>query len=135
MVISIDYENNIKEGLKAYRVEYIAAFKKMIKEEVGYIAQRFKWDMESGRKTGRTYPKSNGKGTYQASAPGETPAVDTGNLMRSIKIRSAEGGFEVTASTNTSYVTHLINSGRVFFKPFYEQRRNGLAQRVARGDF
>ena len=135
MVISIDYENHIAKYLQEYRVSYISSFKKMLKEEVKYIAERFKQDMKGGIKTGRIYPKSNGSGTYRASSPGETPAVDTGNLFRSVKTTSSEGGFSVTAKTNTSYVSDLIKSGRVFFKPFYQQRKSGLAQRVMRGEF
>ncbi len=49
-----------------------------------------------GPKTGRMY------GNHQASAPGEAPATDSGDLARSIKVRKGEeeGSWYVTAGTD-----------------------------------
>lgn len=137
MVVSFDinYENTIKQGLKQFRVEYIAAFKQMIRREVIEVSKALKHDMQFGSKTGRMYPKSDGSGSYRASAKGETPAVDTGNLLRSITVHSKLGGMEVTAKTNTRYVSDLIELGREFFSPFYMRRKPMLARKLSTGEF
>lgn len=44
-------------------------------------------------KTGRKYKR--GRKTHQASAPGETPAVDTGELARSIVYEIRRNGLEI----------------------------------------
>ena len=39
-------------------------------------------DVLSGERSGRIYRKRNSRSTYRASAPGEPPASDSGNLRR-----------------------------------------------------
>lgn len=46
--------------------------------------------IKSPPKTGRVYSKGGGR-THRASAPGESPAEDTGTLSRSIKVRGRKG--------------------------------------------
>lgn len=132
---NIQYENTIRDGLAKFRADYLAAFKQMIKVEVIEISRALKHDMQFGAKSGRLYPKSDGTGTYRASAKGETPAVDTGNLLRSIYVYTKLGGMEVTAKTNTRYVSDLIELGREFFSPFYMRRKPMLAAKLKAGNF
>ncbi len=49
------------------------------------IQNRAITSLQRGAKTGRVYDKGNGI-THQASAPGEPPASDTGNLARRIDV-------------------------------------------------
>lgn len=46
--------------------------------------------IKSPPKTGRVYSRSGGR-THRASAPGESPAEDTGALSRSIRVRGRKG--------------------------------------------
>lgn len=56
--------------------------------------------VHKGPKSGHMY------GDHQASAPGEAPASDTGDLARSIKVRKGEDGtYYVVASA--SYASYL----------------------------
>jgi hypothetical protein len=43
--------------------------------------------IQSGSKTGRTYKRYNPTRTHRASAPGEAPASDTGNLVSNIMVQ------------------------------------------------
>lgn len=54
-----------------------------------------------GAKSGRIY------GSHQASAPGEAPAVDTGNLVNSIVTEAKPGSLTATVSTAVEYAPHL----------------------------
>jgi phage gpG-like protein len=51
-----------------------------------------------GPKSGRVYTRSGG--VHQASAPGEAPAVDTGNLINSLQV-------EVRAQTSAAVYTNV----------------------------
>ena len=42
--------------------------------------------IQTGMKSGRIYEKYNPRRTHRASAPGEAPASDTGNLVRNIRV-------------------------------------------------
>jgi HK97 gp10 family phage protein len=54
-----------------------------------------------GGKSGAVY------GRHQASAPGEPPAIDTGNLINSIRHEAEDGGFTQVISANAEYAQHL----------------------------
>ena len=43
--------------------------------------------IQSGPKSGRIYEKYNPRRTHRASAPGQAPASDTGNLVRNIVVK------------------------------------------------
>jgi phage gpG-like protein len=55
-------------------------------------------------KSGRRYRR--GGGMHQASAPGEAPAVDLGQLINSIQIRD-ESDLTSVVGTNVEYATAL----------------------------
>ena len=79
-----------------------------------------------GQRSGRIYKKPGG-GTYQASAPGEAPAVRTGNLRLSwsaeLEIEgSLQGDIKVGAQliSNTEYAQYL-EFGKRSPRPFVEK--------------
>lgn len=55
----------------------------------------------SGSRTGRTYLVPGTNRTYTASAPGEPPAVMTGQLRTSIQFRVKEGGRTVSGEVGS----------------------------------
>lgn len=76
---------------------------------VGKDAEKaFKKGMRS-RKSGRVYSGRSGR-RIRASAPGEYPAIDTGDLERSIKVRQRKRS--VTIGTNTFYAKFLREGTR-----------------------
>ena len=91
--------------------------------------------MKYGAKSGRLYPKSDGSSFYRASAPGETPAVDTGNLYRSVKVRSSNMGMKKVVTTGTDYVGDLMKMNRIFFQDEYNKRVRKFRAQVRKGGF
>lgn len=87
-----------------------------------------KADLLSRPGTGRIYPRGNGK-THQASAPGEPPAPDTGDLRRKTQ---ADQKVEVTADAvtgrivaNTEYASGLERgTERVAARPYLSTLRD-----------
>lgn len=126
-------------AMRAYlfdrQLKFVAWYKRFLAIQIKLLARDLKRDMQTGTKTGRWYLKAQGNGMYRASAKGETPAVDTGKLLRSVRIQKHDGGLTVTATTGTDYVQHLISLKRAFFKPFYEARASGILQGLKQGGF
>lgn len=73
-------------------------------------------DSMSGSKSGRIY-NVQGK-RHQASAPGEPPARDTGNLARSISV-TKQGNAHYIIGVGAEYAIPLeFGSGRIAARPF-----------------
>lgn len=98
-----------------------------------------------GPKTGRVYRSKHRKGAlHQASAPGEFPAADIGELHQGITNVEASSGdtirFEVGSNAPHGPMLELGTSKmepRPFMKPAYDQNigevRNDVRQAVRRG--
>jgi len=73
-------------------------------------------------KTGRVYKSKHRKGaTHQASAPGEYPAADSGELHQSITHTDASGGdrLRYEIGTNTPHGTYLeLGTSKMAPRPF-----------------
>jgi HK97 gp10 family phage protein len=61
--------------------------------------------IQRGAKTGEVYDKTTPRRTHRASAPGQSPATDTGRLVNSL--RSDVSGKTATVSANTTYAAAL----------------------------
>jgi HK97 gp10 family phage protein len=71
--------------------------------------------VQKGPKTGRTY------GDHQASAPGEPPATDTGNLVRNIGFEVDKDKMTATVASRAPYSAALefgTNDGKILPRPF-----------------
>lgn len=74
-------------------------------------------------KHGRVYPKSDGSGTYRASAWGEAPAVDTGTLIRSLGQKLMQRGQLSSIGTDVDYGQWLESPSslnRPFAQPAFD---------------
>ncbi len=82
--IAIEIENkelkNIDRLTKKGHDRLVAALNRIVSDTADKIVKETQKDMLVGLKTGRVY------GTHQASAPGETPAVVTGRLMKGFDV-------------------------------------------------
>jgi HK97 gp10 family phage protein len=78
------------------------------------IMNRAKARIQSGSKTGRKYKR--GAVTHQASAPGESPATDTGKLVSSGEWAVDEGSLWVTVAFSAFYA-RLLEWGTRFIRP------------------
>lgn len=96
------------------------------------IEGKMKMAIMDTRKTGRIY--RFGKVIHQASAPGEPPATDTGNLVNSInseKVRQMLHRVNVHAEYGPylEYGTSRM-SPRPFLNPAFEDEREAFKRRV-----
>lgn len=89
--------------------------------------------IQRGSKTGRIYRKYNPKRTHQASAPGESPATDTGGLVSSGFHEIETGGLIVNIGFAKLYAA-MLEFGtrrmrpRPFMKPALDENRSRLSK-------
>ena len=82
--------------LVSFLREVSTAIDAQIKARAYAAAQLIRTEMLnllSGQREGRTYRVPGTQRTYQASRPGEPPAVMLGDLRRSVKAENVESGF------------------------------------------
>ena len=73
--------------------------------------------IQGGAKSGRTYEKYNPRRTHKASAPGQAPASDTGNLVSNI--RSISDGKNTLVESRASYSKFLeFGTSKLLPRPF-----------------
>ena len=90
--------------------------------------------IQTGPKSGRVYQKYNPRRTHQASAPGQAPASDTGNLVSQIIVRPKNPD-EVAVESNALYSSFLeFGTSKMLARPFLfpatEKSRPKIAQAV-----
>ena len=85
-------------------------------------------------KTGRVYEMYNPRRTHTASAPGESPASDTGNLVRNIKVKQKSKN--VIAVESTADYSAFLEYGtskmqaRPFLFPAFEKSKPKITKVV-----
>jgi phage gpG-like protein len=97
--------------------------------------------IQRGPKTGRIYPPVEGvRGMpHQASAPGQPPATDSGNLANSITFEKEPGSRPIySVGTDEAYGAYLEFgtmriAERPWLRPAVRAAVKGLARRVADG--
>ena len=90
--------------------------------------------IQSGAKSGIVYEKYNPRRTHRASAPGQAPASDTGNLVSKITIRQ-DGKDKTNVESNADYSAFLEYGTskmepRPFMFPAFEKSRKPIEQAV-----
>ena len=90
--------------------------------------------IQTGPKSGRIYERYNPRRTHQASAPGQAPASDTGNLVSQIIVRPKNPD-EVAVESNALYSSFLeFGTSKMLARPFLfpatEKSRMKIAQAV-----
>ena len=90
--------------------------------------------IQSGPKSGRIYEKYNPRRTHRASAPGQAPASDTGNLVRNIVVKQ-ENPDLVKVESNATYSSFFeFGTSKMLARPFLfpatERSRKKIAQAV-----
>ena len=90
--------------------------------------------IQTGPKSGRVYQKYNPRRTHTASAPGEAPASDTGNLVSQIMVRQ-ETRDNVVVESNALYSSFLeFGTSKMLPRPFLfpatERSRPKITQAV-----
>lgn len=92
----------------------------------------------SGKRTGRVYRVPGTNRTYTASAPGEPPAVMTGQLRNSIQFRvkggrtvSGEVGSELRKAVELEFGTKKIEP-RPFLRPTFQEELPKIKEILSR---
>jgi hypothetical protein len=103
-----------------------------VRQSAAEVEARAKIAIQIGPKSGRVYKR--GRRIHQASAPGEAPATDTGNLVNSIQARP-RGQFTAEVAAGAEYAEKLELGGarvapRPFLSPALEAERERFAARV-----
>ena len=74
--------------------------------------------IQTGAKSGRIYEKYNPRRTHRASAPGQAPASDTGNLVRNIAVKM-ESRDQVAVVSSAPYSQFLeFSTSKMLPRPF-----------------
>ena len=98
-----------------------------------YTAEAFmKQEIMSGEKSGRIYTRKSS--VHQASAPGESPANDLGDLVNSISTEIGDKSAEITVDGGSAayleFGTHDIEP-RPFAMPAAEEAEAGIERDLA----
>lgn len=84
----------------------------------------------TGSRTGRTY--TFGNVTHQASAPGEPPAVDTGNLKNSLRVLEVTDE-RASFGTSADYAAYLEFGTRYMeARPYLRPAADNSVEEIAR---
>lgn len=87
----------------------------------------------SGNRTGRTYRVPGTQVTYTASAPGEAPAVQTGQLRNSVRDRVYSEGKSVKGEVGTELMKGLWlekGTSKMAPRPWLERSFDNSLERV-----
>tara|TARA_Y100000004_G_scaffold121708_1_gene136859 strand:- start:2316 stop:2744 length:429 start_codon:yes stop_codon:yes gene_type:complete len=109
-MISVQIINNIPKGVKEADKVITRNAIRHVNRVANYFNRQIRLGMRNTPKTGREYPRQQGKKTHIASSAGNPPAIDTGRLVNSILTRPATAfGRNPIAkvSTNVEYAERL----------------------------
>ena len=84
--IKVTNINKVLASFKKLNVTMLPDLQEVIKGGAQTIRTEAINLIQKGAKSGITYKKYNPSRTHTASAPGQAPASDTGNLVRNIKV-------------------------------------------------
>ena len=120
--IKIEFKRNLNKVIDA--LDSIAG--QRMTEACIHVQNKTKEKL-SGKRTGRVYRVPGTKKTYVASAPGEPPAVMTGQLRTSIKYRivgdmkvTGEVGSELKKAPMLEFGTRKM-AARPFLRPTFQE--------------
>ena len=119
MRISIQIKN-INEALKKFdtlKKDLQEPFREVIQGGAQLIRGEAIKDIQTGVKSGRIYEKYNPRRTHKASAPGQAPASDTGNLVS--QIMSVADGKDTLVESRAEYSKFLeFGTSKMLPRPF-----------------
>jgi len=126
---------NIKKvlgQLKRLNKELEPDFREIIKGGAQQIRGEAIKSIQSGAKSGIVYEKYNPRRTHRASAPGEAPASDTGNLVSKIMVRQITKD-KVAVESNAHYSAYLEYGTsrmqpRPYMLPAFEKSKRPIQQ-------
>ena len=124
---------NIDKVLKAFRTmgkDMKPELQEVIKGGAQLIRGEAVKSIQTGPKSGRVYQRYNPTRTHKASAPGEAPASDTGNLVRNIRVNQKSQNI-ITVESRAHYSKFLEDGtskmqARPFLFPAYKMSQGKI---------
>ena len=128
---------NINEALKKFdtlKKDLETPFREVIAGGAQLIRGQAIRSIQTGPKSGRIYEKYNPRRTHRASAPGQAPASDTGNLVSQIRVRE-ENKDLIKVESNALYSSFLeFGTSKMLPRPFMfpalEKNRQKILKRI-----
>ena len=128
---------NLDKVLKSFRTiskDMKPELQEVIKGGAQLIRGEAVKSIQTGPKSGRVYQRYNPTRTHKASAPGEAPASDTGNLVRNIKVKQKDQD-TVEVESNAPYSAFLeFGTSKMLARPFlfpaFEKSKSKITQAV-----
>ena len=106
------------KALKSLEKDLEQPFREVIAGGAQLIRGEAIKSIQTGPKTGRIYEKYNPRRTHSASAPGQAPASDTGNLVRNIAVKM-ESRDQVAVVSSAPYSQFLeFGTSKMLPRPF-----------------
>ena len=129
--------SNLKKAMaqiKTLQKDLEPDFQEVVKGGAQLIRGEAVKSIQSGAKSGIVYEKYNPRRTHRASAPGEAPASDTGNLVSKITVRQ-DGKDKTNVESNADYSAFLEYGTskmqpRPFMFPAFEKSKKPIAKAV-----
>lgn len=127
--LRITITENDAQKLEKATDQAIEAVGNVIQAFVIRIDREIKVSIDRGPKSGRMY------GKHQASAPGQSPATDTGGLVKSINWRTFNRGLSAEVGSNIFYAPFLEDGTskmvpRPWLRPAYEKYADDVVDEV-----
>jgi HK97 gp10 family phage protein len=136
MKIEINVKNldKVLGQLKKLNKQLEPDFQEVVKGGGQLIRGEAVKSIQSGAKSGIVYEKYNPRRTHRASAPGEAPASDTGNLVSKIKVKQKSKNI-VFVESNANYSAFLEYGTskmqpRPFMFPAFEKSKKPIEKAV-----
>ena len=128
---------NLEQTLRKFKAldkDLKEPFREVVKGGAQFIRGEAIKSIQTGPKSGRLYEKYNPRRTHRASAPGQPPASDTGNLVRNIKVNQKNKDVAEVQS-NAPYSAFLeFGTSKMLPRPFlfpaFEKSKNKIVQAV-----
>ena len=112
---------NLKKAmaqLKTLQKDLEPDFQEVVKGGAQLIREEAIKSIQTGAKSGIVYEKYNPRRTHRASAPGEAPASDTGNLVSKIIVKQKSKD-RVFVESNANYSAFLeYGTSKMLPRPF-----------------
>lgn len=98
-----------------------AAIKGFVRDGSQHIERKLVQNVNEGGRSGKTYRRGKGA-THQASAPGEFPKTDSGDLSDSIQRDIESNGLEARIGSAMEYAEYLeTGTSRMAARPLWER--------------
>ncbi len=103
--MNLDIDVTVTDYMTSFSDRVLKRLSGVVRKSALKVEREAKKSIQTGSKSGRTYTRKGR--AHQASAAGEAPATDTGNLVNSIQTDMKPGALEATVTVAADYAADL----------------------------